>query len=117
MRPASRPPFAPDHSTLLFYRAAREAQEKVRERLTEASCGAATVRGMRIVIVTDAWLPQTNGVVSTLRQTVSCLDRFGHEVLVVNPTMFRSVPCPSYPEIRLALLPGHKLAKTITAFQ
>jgi len=31
--------------------------------------------------------------------------------------MFRSVPCPSYPEIRLALLPGHKLAKTITAFQ
>ena len=72
---------------------------------------------MRIVIVTDAWLPQTNGVVSTLRQTVSCLERFGHEALVVNPTMFRSVPCPSYPEIRLALLPGHKLAKTIAAFQ
>jgi len=72
---------------------------------------------MRIVIVTDAWSPQTNGVVSTLRQTVSCLERFGHEPLVVNPTMFRSVPCPSYPEIRLALLPGRKLAKTITAFQ
>jgi len=72
---------------------------------------------MRIVIVTDAWLPQTNGVVSTLRQTVSCLERFGHEILVVNPTLFRSVPCPSYPEIRLALLPYRKLSKTITDFQ
>src|SRR5689334_22491483 len=74
-------------------------------------------RGMRIVIVTDAWSPQTNGVVSTLRQTVSCLERFGHELLVVNPTMFRSMACPSYPEIRLALLPYRKLAQTLTGFQ
>ena len=72
---------------------------------------------MRIVIATDAWSPQTNGVVSTLRQTVACLERFGHEVLVVNPTLFRSVACPSYPEIRLALLPYRKLSATITAFQ
>jgi glycosyltransferase involved in cell wall biosynthesis len=74
-------------------------------------------RRMRIVIVTDAWSPQTNGVVSTLRQTVTCLERFGHEVQVVNPTLFRSVACPSYPEIRLALLPYRKLSKTISAFQ
>jgi glycosyltransferase involved in cell wall biosynthesis len=72
---------------------------------------------MRIVIATDAWSPQTNGVVSTLRQTMACLERFGHEVLVVNPTMFRSVACPSYPEIRLALLPYRKLSRTISEFQ
>jgi glycosyltransferase involved in cell wall biosynthesis len=72
---------------------------------------------MRIVIVTDAWSPQTNGVVSTLRQTVGCLERFGHEVLMVTPLMFRSVACPTYPEIRLSLLPGWKLSATISAFQ
>src|SRR5262245_49925834 len=72
---------------------------------------------MRIVIVTDAWSPQTNGVVSTLRQTVSCLERFGHELLLVTPLMFRSAPCPTYPEIRLSLLPYRKLAASIDAFQ
>lgn len=72
---------------------------------------------MRIVIATDAWSPQTNGVVSTLRQTVACLERFGHDVRVINPTLFRSVACPSYPEIRLALFPGHKLTRLIDEFQ
>jgi glycosyltransferase involved in cell wall biosynthesis len=72
---------------------------------------------MRIVIVTDAWSPQTNGVVSTLRQTVSCLERFGHELLLVTPTLFRSMACPTYPEIRLSLLPYRKLSASIDAFQ
>src|SRR5262252_4236623 len=72
---------------------------------------------MRIVIVTDAWSPQTNGVVSTLRQTVSCLERFGHEVGLVTPQLFRSMACPTYPEIRLSLLPYRKLAATIDEFQ
>ncbi len=72
---------------------------------------------MRIVIVTDAWAPQTNGVVTTLRQTVSCLQRLGHELLLVTPGMFRSIPCPTYPEIRLSLFPYRKLSAAITAFQ
>ncbi len=72
---------------------------------------------MRIVIVTDAWSPQTNGVVTTLRQTVSCLQRLGHEMLLVTPNMFRSIPCPTYPEIRLSLFPSRKLAAAITDFQ
>jgi glycosyltransferase involved in cell wall biosynthesis len=72
---------------------------------------------MRIVIVTDAWAPQTNGVVTTLRQTVACLRRLGHELLLVTPEMFRSVPCPTYPEIRLSLFPYRKLSAAITAFQ
>ncbi len=72
---------------------------------------------MRIMIVTDAWLPQTNGVVSTLRQTATALGRFGHEVAMVTPNEFRSFPCPTYPEIRLSLLPGAKLAARFRDYQ
>lgn len=72
---------------------------------------------MRIVIVTDAWLPQTNGVVSTLRQTTACLEQLGHDVLLVTPNLFRSVPCPTYPEIRLSLFPYRKLSQLIAGFR
>ncbi|MXO60536.1 glycosyltransferase [Altererythrobacter salegens] len=58
---------------------------------------------MRIALVTDAWLPQVNGVVRTLMATVGELTRRGHTVAVIAPDQFRSVPCPTYPEIRLAL--------------
>lgn len=57
----------------------------------------------RIAIVTDAWTPQMNGVVRTLTTTVDTLRARGHEVLVISPDRFRSLPCPTYPEIRLAL--------------
>jgi len=72
---------------------------------------------MRIAIVTDAWAPQTNGVVSTLRQTTACLERLGHELLLVTPGLFRSIPCPTYPEIRLSLFPYAKLSKLISGFR
>jgi glycosyltransferase involved in cell wall biosynthesis len=68
------------------------------------------------MIVTDAWLPQTNGVVNTLAQTAEWLGRFGHEVRMINPGDFRSIACPTYPEIRLSLLPYKKLERTILAF-
>jgi glycosyltransferase involved in cell wall biosynthesis len=71
---------------------------------------------MRIMIVTDAWFPQTNGVVSTLAQTAAWLLRFGHEVRMINPGDFRSIACPTYPEIRLSLLPYKKLERSILAF-
>src|SRR5690606_3301354 len=58
---------------------------------------------MRIAIVTDAWAPQINGVVRTLTATVGELMRRGHTVAVIAPDQFRTVPCPTYPEIRLAL--------------
>jgi glycosyltransferase involved in cell wall biosynthesis len=58
---------------------------------------------MRILIVSDAGAPQVNGVVSTLTQTALWLRRFGHEVHLVTPAQFRSVPCPTYPEIRIVL--------------
>ncbi len=71
---------------------------------------------MRILIVTDAWFPQTNGVVRTLAQTAAWLGRFGHEVRMLTPRDFRSIPCPTYPEIRLSLLPGKGVASAIDAF-
>jgi glycosyltransferase involved in cell wall biosynthesis len=71
---------------------------------------------MRIAIVTDAWSPQTNGVVSTLRQTTSCLEQLGHELLLVTPSLFRSIPCPTYPEIRLALFPYSGVSALISGF-
>ncbi|HEX4151187.1 MAG TPA: glycosyltransferase family 1 protein [Steroidobacteraceae bacterium] len=71
---------------------------------------------MRIMIVTDAWFPQTNGVVRTLAHTAAWLGRFGHEVRTLTPRNFRSIPCPTYPEIRLSLFPGRALGKAISAF-
>lgn len=71
----------------------------------------------RILIVTDAWSPQTNGVVSTLKQTVQWLGRFGHEVEVVSPEGQASVPCPTYPEIRLTLRPRRHVRERIRAFE
>ncbi len=68
------------------------------------------------MIVTDAWLPQTNGVVNTLRQTASWLGKFGHEVRLVTPQDFRTVPCPTYPEIRVAIFPYRRMAASIAGF-
>lgn len=58
---------------------------------------------MNILIVTDAWSPQVNGVVRTLQSVRSELEKMGHKVAVISPDQFRSIPCPTYPEIRLAL--------------
>lgn len=56
-----------------------------------------------IAIVTDAWLPQVNGVVRTLETTCKVLRDWGHEVTVISPDQYHSIPAPTYPEIRLAL--------------
>lgn len=68
------------------------------------------------MIVTDAWFPQTNGVVRTLAHTAAWLGRFGHEVRTLTPRDFRSIPCPTYPEIRLSLFPGRGVHEAIRAF-
>lgn len=71
---------------------------------------------MRIAIATDAWAPQVNGVVRTLEMTVKLLRARGHEVVVISPDQFRTVPCPGYGEIRLAVAPRFGLRKTLTEF-
>lgn len=69
----------------------------------------------RIAIVTDAWTPQMNGVVRTLAATSDVLRGRGHEVEVISPEGFRSLPCPTYPDIRLAMpLPG-AIGRRLTA--
>ncbi|MAY67616.1 MAG: alpha-mannosyltransferase [Rhodospirillaceae bacterium] len=72
---------------------------------------------MRLLIVTDAWLPQINGVVRTLDTLRQGLERRGHQVRLVTPDLFRTIPCPTYPEIRLALFPGRRVAAMIEDFQ
>jgi glycosyltransferase involved in cell wall biosynthesis len=68
------------------------------------------------MIVTDAWFPQTNGVVSTLAQTAAWLGRFGHEVRIINPQDFHSIACPTYPEIRLSIRPYRQVKRSIAEF-
>jgi glycosyltransferase involved in cell wall biosynthesis len=72
---------------------------------------------MRILVVTDAWHPQVNGVVRTLGTLRDELTSLGHEPIFITPDQFRSIPCPTYPEIRLALRPGRQLARTIEVNQ
>ncbi len=69
---------------------------------------------MRILIVTDAWTPQVNGVVRTLSSTIRELERMGHEVRVIEPGGFPSLPCPTYPEIRLAIASPRRVHRMIT---
>jgi glycosyltransferase involved in cell wall biosynthesis len=71
---------------------------------------------MRIAIVSDAWAPQVNGVVRTLENVIAELRGGGHEVLVVSPADAPSLPCPTYPEIRLALMAPATIGRRITAF-
>lgn len=70
----------------------------------------------KIAIVTDAWRPQINGVVTTLSQTVNNLQKSGCEVLTITPEQFRSIPCPTYPEIRLALTTPGEIAQHLNTF-
>lgn len=73
---------------------------------------------MRILIATDAWHPQVNGVVRVFDTTAALLRGFGHEVEVIGPHRFPlTVPAPGYPEVRLALPFGGRLTRMIEAFR
>ncbi|KKC25464.1 glycosyltransferase family 4 protein [Sphingomonas sp. SRS2] len=71
---------------------------------------------MRIAIATDAWSPQVNGVVRTLQAVSAELGAMGHDVCVIAPDQFRTLPCPSYPEIRLALTTQAGIGRRIGEF-
>lgn len=72
---------------------------------------------MRIAIVTDAWTPQVNGVVRTLQTIRAELESMGHPVEVISPDLYGSIPCPTYPEIRLALVRASVVGQAIAAFR
>jgi glycosyltransferase involved in cell wall biosynthesis len=71
---------------------------------------------VRIAIVTDAWSPQVNGVVRTLQSVRDELVRQGHDVLIVSPDLFYSMPCPTYPEIRLAFASTGSVGRMLEDF-
>src|SRR5271163_4690453 len=71
---------------------------------------------LKILIVTDAWRPQVNGVVRTLEVLGRDLADLGHTVRYATPDGRFTVPMPTYPEIRLALFPRAMLEKEIRAF-
>jgi Uncharacterized protein conserved in bacteria len=77
---------------------------------------AAGTPPLRILIVTDAWEPQVNGVVRTLKTTIGQLRDMGQVVEVVEPGSFRTIPCPTYPEIRLSLRPRSRIMQRVTEF-
>lgn len=71
---------------------------------------------MRIMIVTDAWEPQVNGVVRTIKSTRRELESMGHIVDVLSPLEFKTLPCPTYPDIRLSLGATSKTHQRIKDF-
>ena len=70
----------------------------------------------RVLIVSDAWQPQVNGVVRTLSTLADLLRDMTEAVEVIGPDRFRTLPCPTYPEIRLALRPARGLRAMAEAF-
>ena len=70
---------------------------------------------MKLVLVTDAWQPQVNGVVTTLVELVRELRDQGHTVEVIHPGLFKTRPCPGYAGIDLAVRPAKALAQMLQA--
>lgn len=68
---------------------------------------------MKIVLVTDAWQPQVNGVVTTLVELVRELKIAGHSVEVIHPGLFKTKPCPGYAGIDLAVNPKPELKRML----
>jgi glycosyltransferase involved in cell wall biosynthesis len=71
---------------------------------------------LKIAFITDAWHPQINGVVTTIDNTCKMLREQGNEVLMITPDQFKTVPCPSYPSIRLAVFCSPKVHKLLDNF-
>ncbi|MEM8744561.1 MAG: glycosyltransferase family 1 protein [Pseudomonadota bacterium] len=72
-----------------------------------------TPKPLRIVLVTDAWEPQVNGVVHSLGHICHMLREAGDTITVIHPNLFRTVPCPTYPEIRLAITTPGRIGRMI----
>lgn len=72
---------------------------------------------MKITLVSDAWHPQVNGIVTTIVHLSGALTRLGHTVQVVTPDRFRTWPCPGYPDVGLAFCCGPFLRPLIDRFE
>ena len=72
---------------------------------------------MKVLIATDAWKPQVNGVVATLGHLAEEAAGLGAEIEFVTPAEFRTVPLPNYPEVRLSLLPPGAMERRLDAIK
>jgi len=70
---------------------------------------------MRILVATDAWRPQVNGVVHTLERMSAAARELHAEFIFLTPQGFPSLPMPTYPDIRLALASPWEVARRIEA--
>lgn len=70
----------------------------------------------KIIIATDAFFPQINGVVTTLDNTKKELEKRGHEVYIICPSSFYTVKCPIYKEIDLSFPTMKSIEKIIDNF-
>ena len=72
---------------------------------------------MKLALITDAWHPQVNGVVTTLHELVQALGPLGVDVSVLHPGLFKNRSCPGYAGIDLAVRPYKALAAMLDALQ
>ena len=72
---------------------------------------------MKIALITDAWQPQVNGVVTTLVELVAHLEEAGHTLHVIQPNLFKTRPCPGYAGIDLAVRPFKQLCELMDECQ
>ncbi len=70
----------------------------------------------KIAFITDAWHPQINGVVTTIDNTCRILQQKGAELLMITPDQFKTLPCPSYPSIKLAIFCDAKVKRLLDNF-
>ncbi len=71
----------------------------------------------KILIITDAWAPQVNGVVTVMRETLKRLPESDYEVKIVHPGMFFGMPLPFYPEIKFVPFGQGVIRKIIKQFK
>src|SRR5579864_3654941 len=94
-----------------------EAALLVDGQASQRSRSRSRLRLMRILLATDAWEPQVNGVVRTLTRTVQECRAMGHQVEVVSPDQFKTFPLPTYPEIKLAMGAHEKVQEKFKWFE
>src|SRR6516225_6207911 len=85
--------------------------ETQRHGRTHEGSGGESRRLMRVLIVTDAWHPQVNGVVQSLTETAKAARELGAQIEFLTPDGFFTLPLPTYPDIRLALVSPAAIAR------
>ena len=90
------------------------SERRLREAITAPRDA---MRPMRIMLASDAWEPQVNGVVRTLTRVVSELEAMGHTVEVIHPGQFKTFPLPTYAEIKVAIGVYEPVQERFKAFE